>query len=218
MKKEKIEICPLCQNKNTTLYAHADNRDYLHCSNCDLVFVPSSYFLSDKDEKAKYDQHQNSPENQGYCDFLNRLIIPLCEFLSQDSSGLDFGSGPGPTLSVMMEELGYKIDIYDYFYHNEPKVFEKSYDFITTTEVIEHLHNPYEEILKLWGCLKDGGILGIMTAFRPNEDKFADWYYKRDVTHVRFFTKQTFEWLANRLDAEIFVPQNGVVILKKRDT
>jgi len=100
---------------------------------------------------------------------------------------------------------------------NGSKVFEKSYDFITTTEVIEHLHNPYEEILKLWKCLKPSGVLGIMTAFRPDEDKFADWYYKRDATHVRFFTKDSFSWLANKLDAEIFIPQSDIVILKKRD-
>lgn len=213
----KTETCPLCKHANTTPFSKSENREYLHCPNCDLVFVPSDCFISQKDEKQIYDHHQNSPENQGYRDFLNRLIKTLCTHISSQSSGLDFGSGPGPTLSVMMEELGYKMDIYDYFYHNDQTVFENSYDFITTTEVIEHLHNPYDEILKLWKCIKSGGVLGIMTAFRPSDDKFADWYYKRDLTHVRFFTEASFGWLADNLKADLIVPQNDVVILKKRD-
>jgi hypothetical protein len=215
---KKIKICPFCFSDKVNLFAHAENRDYLHCKICDLVFVPKEFFISKKDEKAKYDNHQNTPENQGYQDFLNKLIVPLCSFLPKQAKGLDFGSGPGPTLSVMMEKLGFEMEIYDYFYHNNHKVFEKKYDFITTTEVIEHLHNPQDEILKLWGCLKEGGVLGIMTAFRPDDKAFLTWYYKRDLTHVRFFTKVSFEWLADKLEAQLVIPQSGVVILKKRKT
>jgi len=209
------ECCPLCKNRDTSLFAKGENRVYLHCKNCDLVYVPKEYFVSTEDEKANYDKHQNSPQNKGYVEFLNKLLIPLRENLSQDAKGLDFGSGPGPTLSVIMQELGYEMEIYDYFYHDDKKVFEKSYDFITTTEVIEHLHNPLDEIKKLWNCLELGGSLGIMTAFRPDLDIFKSWYYKRDLTHVRFFTKKTFEWLKDELSAELFIPQSDVVILKK---
>lgn len=211
----KTKTCPLCKNSNTTPFTQSENREYLHCSICDLVFVPSKYFLSQKEEKEIYDKHQNSPENQGYCDFLNRLVKPICAYTPKNGIGLDFGSGPGPTLSVIMEELGYKMHLYDYYYHNNPRVFEKSYDFITTTEVVEHLHDPYSEILKLWACLKSDGVLGIMTAFRPDDDKFTSWYYKRDLTHIRFFTETTFKWLAKHLEAEPIVPESGVVILKK---
>ena len=215
MKKAELEDCPLCKSRDITLFIHAESRDYLYCKYCDLVYVPSIYFLSSEDEKAKYDNHQNSPQNQGYRDFLNRLLQPLCKLISKNAYGLDFGSGPGPTLSIIMKEQGYEMDIYDYFYHNDPNIFEKTYDFITTTEVIEHLHHPYEEILKLWGLLNNGGVLGIMTAFRPSDDEFSTWYYKRDLTHVRFFTQNSFKYLADKLNAELIVPKSGVVILKK---
>jgi hypothetical protein len=217
MKKAELEECPLCENRDITLYLHAENRDYLYCHSCDLVYVPSLYFISSEDEKAKYDNHQNSPENQGYRDFLNRLLIPLSQHITKNAFGLDFGSGPGPTLSVMMRENGYSMDIYDCFYHDDLSVFEKKYDFITTTEVIEHLYHPYKEILRLWTLLKRGGVLGIMTAFRPTDDEFGSWYYKRDLTHIRFFTQNSFNWLADKLNATIIVPQSGVVILKKEE-
>ncbi len=207
------KICPLCNSTNTYLYHFAEDREYHHCKVCDLVFVPKEFFVSVIDEKAKYDNHKNTPTNKGYCDFLNRLLIPLQKYLDSDAKGLDFGSGPGPTLSVLMNQRGFKMDIYDIFYHDKKEVFENKYDFITTTEVIEHLHNPLNEIKKLWSCLKDGGVLGIMTAFRP--DEFKGWYYKRDLTHIIFFTPTTFEWLANFLEATFEIPDSGVVILKK---
>ncbi|MCH9814535.1 MAG: class I SAM-dependent methyltransferase [Epsilonproteobacteria bacterium] len=208
--------CPLCKATNHSKFSEGENRLYLHCKTCDLVFVPSSYYLCKKDEKAKYDNHQNSPSNEGYRTFLNRLLVPLQKRLDTNAKGLDFGSGPGPTLSVIMQESGYSMDIYDYFYHPDQSVFENYYDFITTTEVIEHLHHPYNEISKLWECLKSDGYLGIMTAFRPDNQSFHSWYYKRDLTHISFFTQKTFQWLATTLDATLEIPQDGVIILKKR--
>jgi len=165
------------------------------------------------DEKEKYDNHQNSPENKGYCTFLDKLLLPLQEQLNSGDRGLDFGSGPGPTLCVLMQERGFQMDIYDIFYHDNRQVFQNKYDFITSTEVIEHLHNPLEEIERLWSCLKEGGVLGLMTAFRI--DAFETWYYKRDLTHIIFFTPRTFEWLAKKLGARVTIPESGVVILKK---
>jgi len=206
-------ICPLCKGSNHHLFTKGENREYHHCNECDLVFVPSSFFVSTNEEKAKYDNHKNTPQDQGYCNFLNRLLTPLSSHLKEGDYGLDFGSGPGPTLSILMKEHGYKMDIYDIFYHDDKTVFNKTYDFITSTEVIEHLHNPLSEIKKLWKCLKHDGVLGLMTAFRV--DDFENWYYKRDLTHINFWTPKTFEWLANHLNASLDIPESGVVILKK---
>ncbi len=208
-------ICPICNSKNLEDYHNGEGRSYLLCKECDLVFVPFNELPTIDVEKKKYDQHQNSPQDSGYRAFLSKLYIPIQEFIKPNSYGLDFGSGPGPTLSKMFEELGYKMDIYDIFYAQNNEVFKREYDFITTTEVIEHLHKPKEELLRLAGMLKIGGVLGIMTAFRPDKEQFASWYYKNDPTHVRFFTPKTFEYIAKLLRMEIIYIDNGVVILKK---
>lgn len=208
-----IETCPLCGSQRHTHFCEGENRLYRHCKVCDLVFVPKQYFVSTSEEKSKYDHHQNSPDNVGYCRFLDKLLLPLEIHLKSGDTGLDFGSGPGPTLSILMQRRGYVMDIYDIFYHDTPEVFDKEFDFITSTEVIEHLHNPLEEIKRLWSCVREGGVLGLMSAFRV--DDFASWYYKRDLTHIIFFTESTFVWLAKQLDARLIVPESGVVILKK---
>ncbi len=206
--------CPLCKNKKTTPFAKGENRYYYHCPYCDLVFVPSCYFVSHEEEKAKYDHHQNSLDNTGYVNFLNRLLIPLQEYLPKDARGLDFGCGPGPTLHLLMEKAGYSMKLYDYFYAPDQTVFAQKYDFITSTEVIEHLHHPLEELEKLWACLKENGVLGLMTAFRVED--FANWYYKRDLTHIAFYTPKTLQWIADYFDAELIIPQSGVAILRKK--
>ncbi len=206
-------ICPLCKSDDLNLFFVGENREYHICKTCDLISVPDRFLVSKKDEKAKYDNHQNSIEDKGYCNFLDRLLIPLEKYLKKGDKGLDFGSGPGPTLSLLMKDRGFEMDIYDIFYHDDREVFDKRYDFITSTEVIEHLKDPLFEIKRLWSCLKSGGVLGLMTAFRV--ERFEEWYYKRDLTHIRFFSPKSFEWIAGYLDAKIELCGDGVVILKK---
>ncbi|MFA0697998.1 class I SAM-dependent methyltransferase, partial [Vibrio sp. 10N.222.49.C9] len=74
--------------------------------------------------------------------FLSRVQIPLAERIGSHKQGLDFGCGPGPTLSLMMQEAGHDVDLYDLYYYPDTKVLNKRYDFITATEVIEHLYQP----------------------------------------------------------------------------
>lgn len=190
----------------------------MRCDVCSLVFVPPWQFVSSEAEKNRYDLHQNSPEDQGYRRFLSRIFIPMQKCLTPDSCGLDFGSGPQPTLSLMFEEAGHSMTIFDYFYEHVPSVFEKQYDFITATEVIEHLHNPREELERLWACLKKGGRLGIMTKLVPdNINAFSCWHYKNDATHVCFFSQTTFQWLAIRWDADTTLADKDVILFHKRD-
>jgi len=168
-------------------------------------------------EKAAYDLHENDPTDPGYRRFLSRLFLPMLERLPPSSVGLDFGSGPGPTLSLMFAEAGHKMAIYDVFYAHETAVFSQTYNFITATEVVEHLHNPRMELDRLWSLLKPGGTLGIMTKQVIDRDAFAKWHYKNDPTHVCFFSRETFTWLAAQWQAELTFFHNDVIILCKKE-
>ena len=180
-----------------------------------MVFVPSAQHLSASDEKAEYDLHQNSPDDAGYRSFLGRLAAPLLERLSPGSAGLDFGCGPGPTLSLIFKEASHRMAVYDPFYAQDPAVFDDKYDFITATEVVEHLHRPGEELDRLWAVLQPGGWLGIMTKMVIDREAFAAWHYKNDLTHVCFFCRQTFSWWAGTYGASLIFSGNDVVLLRK---
>ena len=208
-------ICPLCNGTEVQKTSYDQYRDYFLCLTCQLIFVPSTQFLSPTDERARYDQHQNNPDDQRYRQFLSRLLIPLQKRLPPGSCGLDFGSGPGPTLSVMFNEIGHPMEIYDTFYAMEPSVLARHYDFITATEVLEHLHNPRQELDRLWTLLKPGGHLGIMTQLVEDGHSFSQWYYKRDLTHVCFYSRQTFQWLAHWWQAEVEFADKNVILFQK---
>lgn len=207
--------CPLCRSLKTTLF-YQDKRDYYQCSECLMVFVTEHQFLSLAAEKAMYDRHNNSPDDPYYRTFLGRLFKPVAERLAPQSLGLDFGSGPGPTLSLMFEEVGHNMMLYDKFYAPDEQVFMQTYDFITSSEVVEHLSQPREELERLWSSLKPNGILGIMTKRILNYDAFTQWHYKNDPTHICFFSINSFQWLAQHWDATLIVIGNDVVLLIKK--
>ena len=210
-----LDICSLC-NSNLTESFHRDNyREYLKCSNCDFVFVPKIYHLSEKDEKARYDSHNNDPADDRYRNFLSQLLNPLQERIPKGTSGLDFGSGPGPTLSLMLEEYGHSVELYDKFYAKNNYVFEKQYDFITASEVVEHLRQPMVELNRLISLLKSNGVFAIMTQILTPQVDFSQWYYKNDPSHIGFFSEKALKYLAKKWKVELNLISERVVIFKK---
>ncbi len=214
--------CPLCRCERAAYYYEDKNRCYLQCSCCSLVFVPNRFLLSPKDEKKVYDLHENEVNDSGYRRFLSRLTHPLLERLQQQPGssshgleGLDFGCGPGPALAAMLEEAGQRMECFDPFYHNQPSVLVKRYDFITATEVVEHLHNPDLEFYELISMLKPGGWLGIMTKLVKSRQAFCNWHYIRDLTHVCFYSRTTFTYLADKFNAQVHFVADDVILLQK---
>lgn len=215
----KINDCPLCKSHNTNLYLdlthHKLGRLYHQCNECSLIFADNSLRLLPEEEKTRYVTHTNNPQEEGYRKFLDKLLVPLQEHLAPGMIGLDFGCGPGPTISVMMKERGFEMNNYDPFFHDDRDVLGQSYDFITCTEAIEHMFRPMVEMRLLKSLLKEQGIIGLMTEFAPSKDKFSNWYYKNDPTHVCFYSPRSFQWMAEELGCTIEIIGNSVVILSE---
>ena len=210
-----INACPLCNSNQKESFYAGSYREYLKCNNCDFVFVPKIYHLSEADERARYDTHNNDPEDDRYRKFLSQLLNPLQEKISKGASGLDFGSGPGPTLSLMLEDFGHSVVLYDKFYAKNDVVFEEQYDFITASEVVEHLRQPMAELNRLMGLLKNNGILAIMTQILTPQVDFSQWYYKNDPSHIGFFSEKALNCLAKKWQLELYVISERVIIFNK---
>lgn len=208
--------CPLCGGADITHYHRDRRRDYWQCGRCALVFVAGGQQLAPAAEKAVYDCHENSPQDSGYRRFLSRLFTPLRERLPPGARGLDFGCGPGPTLSVMFAEAGHPMALYDIYYAPDRGVLDETYDFITATEVVEHLAAPGRELERLATLLRPGGWLGLMTKRVRSREAFADWHYILDPTHISFFSEATFVWLGEHLEMQVTFPAADVVLLHKR--
>lgn len=208
--------CPLCYHGNVHPFFTDRNRDYLRCPCCSLVFVPQRFWLSPEEERATYDLHENDALDPGYRKFLSRLSTPLLERLAGQRQGLDFGCGPGPALSMLLERKGHRVKLYDPLYYNDPSILKSTYDFICATEVVEHLHEPAATWSMLFNMLKPEGWLGIMTKLVWDREAFGKWHYIRDLTHVCFYSKTTFIYLAKRFSAEIHFTAADVILMRKR--
>ena len=211
-----MQKCPLCSNQDLKDFPGDMRRTYYRCQNCALIFVDHADFLSAEDEKARYELHQNSPQDAGYRAFLARLTSPLARYLGNPPlNGLDFGCGPGPVLPLMMEEMGYCMEKYDPFFFPDTAILEGRYDFVTCTEAIEHFFDPAREWKQLLSLVKPGGWLGIMTQMVTEETSFASWYYVDDRTHVCFFSRETFQFLAERDSLQAMFIGSNVILLKR---
>src|SRR4051812_25318450 len=129
-----MEPCPLCGGGWSVLLR--EQREYRRCGACALTFVPSSQHLAPYEERTRYLQHRNGPGDQEYRNFLDRLLVPLGARLAAGAEGLDFGSGPGPTASVMLRERGFRAENYDPHFAADARLLERDYDFIVCTEVL----------------------------------------------------------------------------------
>lgn len=207
--------CPLCGVGRIAPYAADQQRTFLRCGTCSLVFVPPSLHLSPDDEKKRYDLHRNDPGDAGYRRFLGRMLTALSPVLVPGSAGLDFGSGPEPVLARMFGDAGFRMALYDPFFSPDHSALAQQYDFITATEVVEHLRAPLEDLDLLWRCLRPGGWLGIMTRHAVEQTLFSHWQYKNDRTHVCFFSPETFAWLGRRWGAALSFPDDDIALLRR---
>ncbi len=206
-----MTTCPLCSSPRIRHYHRDRLREYLQCEDCLLVSVPREFHLTPEAEKAEYDKHRNSPDDEGYRRFLSRTTVPLFERLPDGSVGLDFGCGPGPAISQMAAEAGFSMSDFDPYYFDDRELLSRQYDFVTMTEVIEHVARADRLLGTLDKLLKPGAILAIMTKRVIDREAFARWHYKNDPTHICFYSEETFAWIGRKMGWNLQVIDNDVV-------
>ena len=210
--------CKICGKETIIVYDKQFKINYYRCPQCEYISMDEKAIISFDDERAIYDTHRNSIENQGYVDmftnFIDKCVLPFKE----SGDLLDFGSGPEPVLiQVLNRDYKFKTEYYDLHYAPE-KVYEnKVYDVIVSTEVIEHINEPLASFKMLVEHLNDQGILAFMTLYHLNDDEhFSDWWYRRDQTHISFFTLKTLKYIAKECGCEVvFTDHKRLTSFKK---
>lgn len=206
-------VCKICTHDVRTIHDGQLGIDYYYCNHCRFMSMDEKKIVTPEQERKRYLAHINTREDKKYVDMLKGFIeISVKPFRKNIKTALDFGSGPGPVLSMLLEEMGCETDIYDIYFAPKKVYRAKSYDLITCTEVLEHLKHPLETLRDLKKHLEPGGILAAMTLFHPvegvdmeSEAVFRDWWYRRDPTHISFFRPGTFKYIANLLGMTILM-------------
>ena len=211
-------MCQICNALTRTFNDRRYGITYEVCDECDFIFKQKQFQVDKEAELEQYDMHDNSFESLGYVAMFERLIKDHIRPLKITGKALEFGSGPGPVLKELLSrEKGLEVYDFDPFYKNDPSYKKHQYDLITTTEVAEHFFSPMKEFKHLASLLKVGGYLVVMTSFRTmDEEKFLNWWYQRDITHVSFYNMKTMKYIAEiiGLKIESYNDKNVVIFTK----
>ena len=132
-----------------------------------------------------------------------------------NSRGIDFGAGPGPALANMFADDGFEMSLYDLYFHNDRSVLSHSYDFVVTSETVEHFESPGSEFELINNLLKEGGVMGIMTSILYESINIEKWYYRMDPTHIAFYSPETMEWIAKQYNWKLHIPFKNICIFRK---
>lgn len=208
--------CKLCGSGNI-LEVTKNEDTYYYCQCCNLIFVKENAIVSCEKEKQRYEDHDNTHDNKGYLKMFEKFITEVIEpYQDEINSILEFGCGPGPVLADLLEEKGFEVDKYDPYFFPEKIYQGQQYDLITSTEVFEHLRNPYQIIKELLLHISEGGYLAIMTSFHPGLNDFEDWWYPWDPTHITFYNLETFYWIAAEFDLKLVYEDGEKYCLYKK--
>ena len=210
-----MQLCKICSSLTDSIEDSSKNLRYYRCKSCGFIYLDNAFMVNYIEEKNQYDQHNNGFNNLGYVQMFKRFIEEnISPYLKNIEVALDFGSGPGPVLSELLRQRGLEVDEYDLYFSPEKVYEERFYDLITSTEVFEHLSKPLEVMELLVEHLNSNGYLILMTKFPPEDDQeFLDWWYRRDPTHISFFTPKSFEIMATKMGLKILKVADGSVVV-----
>ncbi|MDO9534430.1 MAG: class I SAM-dependent methyltransferase [Bacillota bacterium] len=214
----KKNDCKICSGATVIIRDKKFQIDYYLCSDCEFIFMDEAAIVPPEQEVARYKEHNNSMENEGYVNMFKEFMkVAVDPYAERIKTALDFGCGPSPVLATLLQQKGFQVDTYDPYFAPEKTYETKCYDLITATEVFEHLQDPLQTAKLLKKHLNSGGILAIMTLFHPGDAaSFSSWWYRRDSTHISFFRPRTFTVLAERLGLKVLTfDRKNVCVLTK---
>jgi SAM-dependent methyltransferase len=188
--------CKLCLASACVPVGRNKHREFVHCPDCGLVFVPPEFWLDENDERARYAHHDNSLANEGYVKFLGQVADVVAGLGAGQPRVLDFGSGEKAVLAEILRQRGFDCVAYDPLCSKGQAALRDRYDIVVLCEVIEHLRDLRAEILSLKQCLGPGGRIVVRTQCYPSAAGVTSWWYARDATHLNFFAERTLEFAA----------------------
>jgi SAM-dependent methyltransferase len=188
--------CKLCHASACVPAGRNKHREFVHCPDCGLVFVPPEFWLGEDDERARYAHHDNSPANEGYVKFLGQVADVVAGLGVGQPRVLDFGSGEKAVLAEILRQRGFDCVAYDPLYGKGTSAVRDRYDLVVLCEVIEHLRDLRAELALLEQRLSPGGRIVVRTQYYPSVAGMSSWWYARDATHLNFFSERTLEYAA----------------------
>lgn len=206
--------CPLCKTANNQFFHQDKKRAFFRCDHCHLIFADPKTSLAPALQQKRFSQKQQNKQQQ-----ISQFILPILKQLhtvnAYSLKGLNFGRVVDQVILNYIESEGHQLLQFDPFMAPNHQLLKQEYDFITCYQVFEHFKRPAREWALLVRMLKPNAWLCINTKLLISDDFFAKWHHKNNLTHVSFYQKKTFEYLANISNLSLLFISNELILMQK---
>ncbi|RZA08441.1 MAG: class I SAM-dependent methyltransferase [Proteobacteria bacterium] len=214
--------CVLCRaflNEPSPWAVARDGKEYFRCTICDLVWMNPAQRPAPEAELNRYLEHRNLIDDIAYLEYLARLAKPVCALISPEAKekarGLDYGCGPSEGMRVVCEALGLRVTSYDPYFFPRTDLAPGSFQVLLCSEAAEHFFDPAKEFARIDSLVEKGGILGFSTGLVRGREEFLNWSYRRDPTHVIFFSEACVNWLSAKFGWQLLQLEGPRFIFRK---
>lgn len=216
MDSRSADFCVLCLGNRLEVVMPKPPRSMFHCRSCDLIFAFPEARPDSVAERDRYLWHQNSIDDAGYVAMFDDVIASIQGRVEPGSHILDYGCGPSQVLVELLRRRGFDVTGFDPIFAPDANL-SHIFDAIVSVETFEHFFEPKLEIERIASLLRGGGCLIVKSQFHRGEESMHDWWYARDITHVSFYSKKTFEYIAEMFGFEILASdEKALAVLRKR--
>lgn len=216
-----IVSCPVCEHSETHYFVTKNDYSFNRCAECDFIFLspmPNQEALNEQytDEETEAEPTYNKTGSR-----LRRAFIKLPRFLPYviGKNTLDFGCGGGFVAYALsfIAKSSTGIDISENAVAYAKKRFRhanyacmdfvqllettKQYDFVYSSEVIEHVSEVNLYMKTLAHLVKKGGYAYITTPDLGHPkvpENITEWSMLCPPIHVQHFTRKTVDILFRR--------------------
>jgi hypothetical protein len=142
------------------------------------------------------------------------MAQPVVSRLGRGAVGLDYGCGPVEGMKAALSGKEFIVDSYDPFFFPTRTLPKNHYDFLLCCEAAEHFFHPGREFRRMHQLLKPGGIIGIKSQLAVGREDFALWSYRRDPTHVVFYSEESVRWIGARFGWNLLHLDNSLWVFQ----
>lgn len=220
------EPCPVCDHSETHYFISKNNYRFNKCIECDFLFLNPMPTQGELNEQYTDGEKELEPACNKSASRLRRAILKLPRFLpyALGKKTLDFGCGGGFIANALsyIASSSTGIDINEnaiayarqhfkranYFCMDFAQLLEtkEKYDFVYSSEVIEHVSDINLYMKTLAHLIEKGGYAYITTPDLDHPkvpENITDWPMLCPPIHVQHFTKKTAEKLFERYGFKI---------------
>ena len=184
------------------------NIRYYQCADCGFIQTEEPFWLDEAYNNAITNSDIGLINRNGILEKITKTIIHC--FFNSSGRFLDYGGGYGIFVRLM-RDAGFDFYYYDRYCTNLfAKGFEgeltngEKYELVTAFELMEHLVDPYQEILEMLKVSKN--ILFTTDLLPPDNPRPGEWWYYglEHGQHISFYTLKSLQEIAKKLGLNLY--------------